>query len=145
MEYFHLTTQQQNIWNLQKYYGDTAIGNQCGAIFYKERRNNELLEQALRLFIQNQRGIRLRFTEKDEPMQYVSEEINDEIPVMTFASMEEFNLFAEKYAKNPIGPTDGSMYRFTIFEVDGKSGVLVVLSHLICDAWTFGLMANQVD
>lgn len=33
MEYFHLTTPQQNIWNLQKYYEDTAIANLCGAIF----------------------------------------------------------------------------------------------------------------
>jgi len=32
-----------------------------------------------------------------------------------------------------------------VFEVENRSGILVVLSHLIADAWTFGLMANQVD
>lgn len=40
MKYYNLTTPQKNIWNLQKYYGDTAIGNQCGAIFYKEKLDN---------------------------------------------------------------------------------------------------------
>ncbi len=145
MEYFHLTTPQQNIWNLQKYYEDTTVSNLCGAIFYKEKRNNSLLEQALHMFIRNQRGIRLRFSEKDETLQYVSAEINEEIPMLTFSSIEEVDCYAEKYAKKPIKLTDKFLYRFLIFEVEGKSGVLVVLSHLIADAWTFSLMANQVD
>ena len=59
MKYFNLTTQQKNIWNLQKYYGDTAISNQCGAIFYMERRDICLLKQALTRFIKSQTGIRL--------------------------------------------------------------------------------------
>ena len=36
-------------------------------------------------------------------------------------------------------------YRFTIFDVGDRSGILVLLSHLVSDAWTFGLMANQLD
>lgn len=47
MKYYNLTTPQKNIWNLQKYYGDTSIGNQCGAIFYKEKRDNDLLKRAI--------------------------------------------------------------------------------------------------
>lgn len=39
------------------------------------------------------------------------------------------------------------MYRFVVFhlEKEDRSGILVALSHLISDAWTFGLMANQID
>lgn len=145
MEYFQLTIPQKNIWNLQKYYDDTAVSNLCGAIFYNEKRDNSLLKQALCMFIRNHSGIRLCFSEKDESMQYVSEKINEEIPIITFASMEDFDRYAEKYAKEPIKLTDKYLYRFMIFEVEGISGVLVVLSHLISDAWTFSLMANQVD
>ncbi|MGN0395712.1 MAG: condensation domain-containing protein, partial [Coprococcus sp.] len=93
MEYFHLTTPQKNIWNLQKYYDDTAVSNLCGAIFYKEKRDNSLLKQAIYMFIRNHGGIRLCFSEKDESMQYVSEKINEEIPIMTFASIEEFDQY----------------------------------------------------
>lgn len=145
MEYFHLTTPQKNIWNLQKYYDDTSVSNLCGAIFYNEKRDNSLLKQALCMFIGNHSVIRLCFSENDESIQYVSENINEDIPSMTFASMEEFDRYAEKYAKEPIKLTDKYLYRFMIIEVEGKSGVLVVLSHLISDAWTFSLMANQVD
>lgn len=145
MEYFHLTAQQQNIWNLQKYYEDTAISNLCGAIFYNEKRNSSLLQQAICHFIQKQSGLRLRFCEENEPKQYVTDEVNVDIPVMTFASMEEFDRYAEKFAKEPIGLINCPMYRFVVFQMENKSGILVVLSHLISDAWTFGLMANQID
>lgn len=145
MEYFHLTTPQKNIWNLQKYYEDTAISNLCGAIFYKEKRDSRLLQQAICEFIQNQSGICLRFCEEEEPKQYVADEVNETIPVMTFSSMEEFNRYADKFAKEPIGLINQPMYRFVVFDIAEESGILVVLSHLVSDAWTFGLMAKQVD
>ena len=145
MEYFHLTTPQQNIWNLQRYYEDTAITNLCGAIFYKEKRNSSLLQQAICQFIQNQSGIRLRFCEEDEPRQYVSNAVEEAIHIMEFASMEEFDCYAKKIAQEPLGLIERQMYRFVVVQIGSKSGILVVLSHLIADAWTFGLMANEAD
>ena len=144
MNYYNLTTPQKNIWNLQKYYGDTAIGNQCGAIFYNEKRDSDLLRMAVHIFIKYQSGMRLRFVEKEDVLQYISNEVED-IPIMTFATMDEFDYFTEGFAKKSIGLNDVAMYRFVIVQVENKSGILVVLSHLISDAWTFGLMANQVD
>lgn len=147
MEYFHLTTPQQNIWNLQKYYEGTAIANLCGAIFFQEKRDEALLQEAIRQFIRSQTGIRLRFNEGGEPRQYVSEEVSEDIPVRTFRSREEFDAYAADCAKDPIGLSERSMYRFVVFhlEQESRSGILAVLSHLISDAWTFGLMANQMD
>lgn len=145
MEYFHLTTPQQNIWNLQKYYENTAIANLCGAIFYQEKRDSTLLQQAVLQFIRSQSGIRLQFCEAEEPKQYVSNEIDENIPVMTFETMEEFDRYAQNFAKEPVGLIDCPMYRFVVFQIKDKSGILVVLSHLVSDAWTFGLMAKQVE
>lgn len=147
MEYFHLTTPQQNIWNLQKYYEGTAIANLCGAIFFQEKRDEALLQEAIRQFIRSQTGIRLRFCEEGEPVQYVSEDavFVADILVMEFLTREDFERYAEDFAKEPIGLTEEAMYRFVIFEVEDRSGVLVVLSHMVADAWTFGLMANWVD
>lgn len=147
MEYFHLTTPQQNIWNLQKYYEGSAIANLCGAIFFQEKRDEALLQEALCQFIRSQSGIRLRFCEGEELMQYVSEEADEDFPVRSFRSREEFDTFAKVCAKEPIGLSDDKMYRFVVFylEQEDRSGVLAVLSHLVADAWTFGLMAHQVD
>ena len=144
MKYYNLTTPQKNIWNLQKYYGDTSIGNQCGAIFYKEKRDNDLLKRAIHKVIECQIGLRLHFVEKEEPVQYISKELED-IPVMNFDTMDKLDDFAENFAGNPIGFNDKAMYRFVVFQVGDCSGILAVLSHLISDAWTFSLIAGQVD
>ena len=114
MKYYNLTTPQKNIWNLQKYYWDTAIGNQCGAIFYKEKRDNDLLKRAIYKVIECQSGLRLHFVEKEEPVQYISKELED-IPVMHFDTMDKFDDFAENFARNPIGFNDKAMYRFVVF------------------------------
>lgn len=145
MEYFDLTIPQQNIWNLQKYYSNTAIANLCGATFYREMRESGLLKQAIHKFIQNQSGIRLRFCEEERVSQYVSDEIDENILVKTFSSMEEFDSYAEKFAREPLELTGRFMYRFVVFNIENRSGILVLLSHLIADAWTFGLMAKQLD
>ncbi len=142
---YHLTIPQQNIWNLQKFYQDTAVSNLCGAIFYNEKRDSEKLCQVITCFVKNQSGIRLRFEEKEEVIQYVSEEVDAEIPVREFASREALEEYAEQFAQKPIGLTGGKLYRFEVFQLENQSGILVVLSHLIADAWTFGLMAKQVD
>lgn len=138
MKYYNLTTPQENIWNLQKYYADTSISNICGAVFYNEKRDSTLLQRSIRLFIKNQSGIRLRFVEGNEPQQYVSEEIVDDIPIMVFQSMKDFNAYVEQFAKEPIGLTNRALYRFVVFQVGNRSGILVLLSHLISDAWTYG-------
>jgi hypothetical protein len=75
-----LTIPQQNIWNLQKYYEDTAISNLCGAVFYNEKRDSHLLQQAIRLFIQNQTALQTRFCENEEPLQYIYEGYVGDIP-----------------------------------------------------------------
>ena len=145
MEYFDLTTPQKNIWNLQAYYSDTAIANLCGATFYHEKRNSMFMQQAIRQFIRNQSGIRLRFCEGEDSRQFVSNEIDEDIPIMTFSSMVEFDRYAKKFAREPLELKGHFMYRFVVFHVENRSGTLALLSHLISDAWTFGVMARQID
>ena len=68
-----------------------------------------------------------------------------DIPTMTFEAETEFDEFANCFAKEPFGVTNCVLYRFVVFELDGKSGVLVLLSHLIFDAWTFSILAREID
>lgn len=144
MKYYNLTTPQKNIWNLLKYYDGTSIGNQCGAVFFNERRDNNLLKKAVKEVVSRQKGLQLRFREENEAVQYVCDEISD-IPVMSFKATDEYESYARNFAKEPIGLSDCAMYRMIIFDVAGVSGILVAMSHLICDAWTFSIIAGQVD
>ena len=143
--YSRLTTPQQNIWNLQKYYADSAISNICGAIFYDTRLRTDILSQAINKEIELQTGLRLQFCEIDgKPAQYVADYTYQDIPVRVFNTKEDYAVFANDFARQPVKLTGGKMYEFCIVEVEGRSGFIVKASHLISDAWSFSLFAHEI-
>ncbi|MBO5458699.1 MAG: AMP-binding protein, partial [Lachnospira sp.] len=145
MEYFNLTIPQQNIWNLQKYYENTAISNICGTIFYKSAKNIELLKKSLNIVIDRQAGLRLRFVEDGgTPKQYVEKYSPADIPVRRFENMEQLEQYVREAAKTPVRLLNNVMYRFEIVCVGTEAGILAILNHLISDAWTLSLIAKQV-
>lgn len=146
MEYYNLTTPQSNIWSLQKYYEDTAIANLCGAVFYSDKRDTELLKKAVNQVVEKQTALRLHYVEKNGAVkQYVIKYSYVDIPLSKFDSEREFEGYAKKLASNPMGVYECDMYRFEIVCIGEKVGVLVVLSHLISDAWTFSLIVKETD
>ena len=117
---YSLTTPQQNIWNLQKYYADSAISNICGAIFYDTRLRTDILSQAINKEIELQAGLRLQFCEIDgKPAQYVADYTYQDIPVRVFNTKEDYAVFANDFARQPVKLTGGRMYEFCIVEVEG--------------------------
>lgn len=147
MQYNRLTTPQQNIWNLQKYYSDTAIANQCGVVLYQEKKDILRLKAAIQTVIDNQTGLHLRFTEKKEVLQYVADKAQEHFDELEFENEEELDHYAEQFAKIPLGLADKKMYEFVLIHIKetDRTGVLVKLSHLIADAWTFSILAKEVD
>lgn len=142
---FELTTPQKNIWNLQRFYEGTSIANNCGAIFFERKCDHKLLNQAINKLIELQEGMRLQFTETDgEAVQYIADYHTSEFPSEIFAAKAEFEEYAQKYAQTPFMLIDGPMYRFTIFDLNDVTGVLLCANHLISDAWAVSIIASTV-
>ena len=138
---YPLTTPQQNIWNLQKYYEGTSISNLCGAVFFGKPLDIDVLSKAINTEIECQQGLRLRFKEENgEAVQYIFPYSFNEIPCVSFSCIDSFEKFAKEYAKEPIGMIEQQMYDFCIFDIAGKTGVIMKVSHLISDAWSFSLL-----
>lgn len=142
---YHLTTPQQNIWNLQKTFPETSISNLCGAVFWGRKKDVEIVRKALNKFIELQAGMRLQFEERNgETSQYTAEYTEQTFPYPSFDDHTSFERYAQKFALTPFQMKNSPMYRFVIFELNGTSGVLACLNHLIADAWTFSLLAKGV-
>ena len=145
MQKYNLTTPQKNIWNLQKYYENTSISNICGAVIFEKNYETSVIETALNIIIEKQEGLRLRFCyEGDKVMQYIAEFSSETFEKISFASEDELDRFADSLAKKPMKMIDSKMYRFVIFELEGKIGIILCANHLISDAWTFSLLASNV-
>lgn len=133
-----LTTPQQNIWNLQRYFENTSISNICGAIFYNDLFDRVLLKKAINKTVELQAGLQLCFKEGNSmPVHYVAEYSPIDFDVVTFDSRADFDKFATGYARIPIDMIESQEHCFTIFELCGKSGVIVRTSHLVSDAWSY--------
>uniref|UniRef100_UPI00405610EE amino acid adenylation domain-containing protein n=1 Tax=Acetatifactor sp. TaxID=1872090 RepID=UPI00405610EE len=146
MEYYNLTIAQQNIWNMQSYYEDSAISNICGAVFFRKNVKIESLKEALNLIIKQQTGLRMRFVNKDGMIkQYVKDYTPIDIVVKGFGSETDFDKYAHSCATTPLGLLECDMYQLEIVQVENKVGVLAVLSHLVSDAWTFSILAKEMD
>lgn len=142
---YSLTTPQHNIWNLQKTFGNTSISNLCGAVFFGRKIDADFSRKALNRFIELQAGMRMQFDEiNGEVCQYTEEYTDKNYTFIQFKSKEEFETYAKSFALTPFEMKNSSMYRFVIFELNGESGILSCLSHLISDAWTFSLLAKGV-
>lgn len=142
---YNLTTPQQNILNLQKTFPNTSISNLCGAVFWGRKVDLESARKALNKFIELQTGMRLQFHEEHgEFVQYIVPHTDTVFPFLSFSDNQNFERYAQDFAKQPFKMTDSPMYRFLIFELNGTSGVLACLNHLISDAWTFSLLAKGV-
>lgn len=143
---FDLTIPQQNIWNLQRFYEGTSISNNCGAIFYDAKRDHALLNQAINRLILSQEGMRLQFCEVDgHPAQYVAEYQEELFPSEYFTTEAIFEEYAQQFAKTPFELIDKPMYRFVIFDVVDRTGVLLCANHMISDAWAISIIANTVS
>lgn len=143
---YTLTSPQQNIWNLQKYYEGTTISAICGAIYFKDEIDAEILKKAISHVIEHQSGLRLRFCEVNgKAMQRVTEYQYEEIPVLQFSDKEALRQYVLQYAQKLTSLTDIPLYHFAIFQLNGQTGIVTALSHLISDAWTLSLIAKQIS
>lgn len=141
-----LTTPQYNIWNLQKYYEKTSIANNCGALFFEEKCDHSLMKKALNRLIMIQEGMRLQFCEIDgNPSQYIADYQEQNFEEIIFENRAALEEYVAKMAKIPFYLTDTPQYRFVIFDVDGITGILMCISHLISDAWSVGLIVNTIS
>ncbi len=143
---YSLTSSQQNIWNLQKYYERTTISAICGAIYFKDEIDTEILKKAINHVIEHQSGLRLRFREANgKAMQQVTEYQYEEIPVLQFSDKDALRQYVLQCSQKLTSLTDIPLYHFAIFQLNGQTGIVTALSHLVSDAWTLSLIAKQIS
>ncbi|MGL5675519.1 MAG: amino acid adenylation domain-containing protein, partial [Cellulosilyticaceae bacterium] len=143
---YPLTKPQYLIYEMESHIGG-SIANIVGGMMCSWLTAHHL-EKALKHILKTNDGLRIRLIQKDYiPYQYV--EAYDEamaqqvIDFKTFQDQTEMDAFFAEEARKPF-EKDGYLCQFYIVTVQGRVGAIAKLHHLISDAWTIVLMANQV-
>ncbi|MCL2821457.1 MAG: amino acid adenylation domain-containing protein [Oscillospiraceae bacterium] len=148
MESYPLTTPQQNIWNLHKYYPDSSIANISGMMRFSAEYSYDAMNKAVNLLIENNDALRLRFFEENgEPRQAVMPYQPIQIAEydMRGKSLNEVDAFFTNLGQEPISIEDTFLCRFAAVNLDdGLCGFLPCIHHIICDAWSISLIGKEI-
>ena len=136
-----LTKTQEGILNAEEVVGG-AISNICGATFFSRRYSVEKLNTAVNTVVRINDAFRLSF-DKRTKTQWVEEYKWKDYETVCFDTREDFEQYARKYAAVPFARAV-SLFDLKIVEINGKQGLLYVLHHIICDAWSLSLLRWQL-
>ena len=149
IKYYSLTHPQTSIWNVEKFYNDTAFGNIVGTVIFKEKVNLSALEKAINIFVQHNDSVRLILCEDvDKAKQYFAEYQEFKIDRFDFtyeSGSKAFESWVNKQTKIPFKTTTSELFYFALINLtNNQGGFYIKLHHLICDAWGITLSISQI-
>ena len=143
---YKLTNPQESIWLINSFYENTNVSNICGTLLIHEKVNFDLLNKAVNQVIQENDAMRINFELKEgEPYQYVTEYSFQQFPIYSLNSKDELPELESKFVKVNFKVLDSCLYDFKLLKFkNGHGGVNLTIHHLISDAWSFGLITNEI-
>lgn len=143
---YNLTNPQKSIWLTDQFYKGTSIENITGNVNILEQVDFYALKLAINLFVKKNDSFRLKFTVKDEQiMQYIDNFTEFDIEIIDINSDKDILDIERKMSDTPFDTLDNFLFNFKLFKFpDEHGGFVITAHHLISDAWTAGLVVNEV-
>lgn len=143
---YNLTNPQKSIWFTEQFYKGTPIENITGCVIVLEKLNFKALQKAINLFVKTNDSFRLKFTLKDDKtFQYLSSFSEFEIENVMVNTDEDIKDIENEMSNTPFEVLDNLLFSFKTFTFpDGHGGFVITAHHLISDAWTAGLVVNEI-
>jgi len=143
---YSLTNPQKSIWLTEQFYKGTSIENITGTVIVSQKVDFKALEKAINLFVKNNDSFRLKFTVKDGiVMQYVDTFTEFNIEIISVETDKDVKCLERKMCDIPFDTLKHFLFDFKLFKFsNGHGGFVINAHHLIADAWTAGLVVNQI-
>ena len=137
-----LTKPQRLVYDMEKYVGG-SISVICGCFLMPVLYDVEVLKNAVNELFRLNDALRIRIVESGkETTQYIEEYRPIDVEVLHFENKEEFDSYAEKLAKIPLNFA-GELCEIRVIMLPDQCGILAKTHHMVSDAWTLTLIANQ--
>lgn len=145
-EKFNLTNPQKSIWFTNQMYPDMPIENICGSVFIEEKVDFEALENAINLFIEKNDSFRIKLINNGKQVeQYISDFVLQKIEKVYLSDENQVGKVEKELVSKVFPIIENLLFEFKMFEFpNGQGGFTINAHHLIADAWTAGLVVNEV-
>ncbi len=143
---YSLTNPQKSIWLTEQFYKGTSIENITGTVIVSQNVDFDALKKAINLFVKNNDSFRLKFTVKDSTVfQYVDLFNEFDIEIVSVQTDKDVKFLERSMCDKSFNTLDNFLFDFKLFRFEnGFGGFVINAHHLIADAWTAGLVVNQV-
>lgn len=146
MKTYDLTNPQDSIWKMEEYYNGTNINNICGTLTIKKDVDLDVLNNAVNIFIENNKSFGLNFkVENGKPVQFFTETESLDYERIYLKDNSALKDYANKTASEVFDIYGKRLYKFVLFKLEnGYGGFIVLTHHIISDAGTFGLIGTEI-
>lgn len=143
---YFLTNPQKSIWLTGEFYKGTSIENITGSVSVLQNVDFGVLKKAINIFVKKNDSFRLKFTVKDDAvMQYVGNFTEFDIDIIKVKTDKDVECIERKMCDTPFNTLDNFLFDFKLFNFpNGNGGFVITAHHLIADAWTAGLVVNEI-
>ncbi|MET0646491.1 MAG: condensation domain-containing protein [Pyrinomonadaceae bacterium] len=149
-----LSFAQQRFWFLSQVEADRATYNLPVTYELLGALDVGTLERSLNEVVRRHESLRTTFTIRDgEPVQVIRPSLTVEVPVVELrheddrdALWAELRRLADEYSQQPFDLERGPLVRATLLKVSAEEHYLVVvLHHIIGDAWSLGILMSELS
>ena len=148
IKYYPLTYPQKAIWNMEKFYAGTSIGNVAGTIRVKGKQSISYLQDAINVCIAQNPALRLRLTEDNgNPRQYIGEFNYHNIEYLDFSqkSKKELYKWDEEQTRSPFKLLNSDLFYFAVMKLsEDEYGIYIKVHHLVNDGWSIVLIVSRI-
>lgn len=144
---YNLTNPQKSIWVMEQFYKGTAVNNICGTVLINEPVDFTKLSEAIYSFIQNNNSFRIKlcFNSDNEISQYFDENFEVDTNIQLLNNNLELHQLEKDLVSIPFPLLNSQLFKFQLFKFPNNHGGFVLNTHhLISDACTASLVANQI-
>ena len=146
-EIYHLTNPQKSIWLMEQFFKNSSVNNIGGTIYTKESIDFTILNKAVNYFVKNTDSFRLHLMQNEggEIRQYISSFESLHLETLHFSSLIELKEYQKELVEKPFPLLNSNLFKFAMyFTDDGYSGLILIIHHLIADAYSEGIIATSI-
>lgn len=145
-ETYNLTNPQKTIWFTEEFYKGTSIENIAGTANIADKVDYKKLAKAINIFIERNDSFRLKFINENNVIkQYVDEFKAFSLETVSVNDEKDVKRIEKELAETPLEVLNSFLFKFKLFKYpDGHGGFVVVMHHLISDAWTTGMLVSEI-
>ena len=145
-ELYDLTNPQKSIWVTEEFYKGTSIENIAGTANISEEVNFDKLKEAINIFVKTNDSFRLKFIKDNGNIkQFIDDFSPFSFETVNVSTDKDVKKLEEELSKTPLEIINSYLFNLKLFEYeDGHGGFVIVMHHLISDAWAAGLLISRI-